>query len=83
MTECIADLLLISVTVSPRDVENVLDSLAGLPFPINADLKYEEWKTTVEFPAYRSSLEEVKAMLAAKGFDDAQVHFRPAFSAVA
>ena len=39
MTECIADLLLISITIAPRDVERVLDARAGSPHSINADLE--------------------------------------------
>jgi hypothetical protein len=75
MTESIADLLLISIAIPPRDVEHLLDALAQLPYSINADLKYEEWQTTVEFPAYRSWLPHVRAMLASRGFNAARLKY--------
>jgi hypothetical protein len=78
MTASIADLLRIAITIPPRDVEHLLDSLAQLPHPINADLKYEEWRTTVEFPGYRSWLPEVRAMLAGEGFRNARLHYKSA-----
>lgn len=78
MTASIADLLLISIAVPPRDVEHVLDSLARLPYPINADLKYEEWQTKIEFPAYRSWLPELRAMLARERFEDARLAYSAA-----
>lgn len=81
MTETIADLLLISISIPPRDVEHVLDALARLPHAINADLKYAEWQTTVEFPAYRSWLPELRAMLARERFENARLSYSPAVDA--
>jgi hypothetical protein len=75
MTESIADLLLISIAIPPRDVEHLLDALARLPYSINADLKYEEWQTTVEFPAYRSWLPNVRGVLASRGFNAARLKY--------
>jgi hypothetical protein len=78
MTECIAELLFLSIAISPGEVEHLLDSLASLPYPINADLKYDEWQTRVEFPAYRSWLPEVRSLLASGGFGNARLVFSPA-----
>jgi hypothetical protein len=78
MTESIADLLLVSIAIPPRDVEHLLDALAKLPYPINAGLKYEEWQTTVEFPAYRSWLPDIRAMLENRGFNAARLKYSPA-----
>jgi hypothetical protein len=81
MTESIADLLLISIAIPPRDVEHLLDALAGLPYSINAGLKYEEWQTIVEFPGYRSWLVDVRAMLKSLGFHAARLKYtQPAMS---
>ncbi len=78
MTESIADLLLISIAIPPRDVEHLLDALAQFPHPINAGLKYEEWQTTVEFPAYRSWLPAIRAMLESRGFNAARFKYTAA-----
>jgi hypothetical protein len=75
VTESIADLLLISIAIPPRDVEHLLDALAWLPYSINADLKYEEWQTTVEFPGYRSWLPHVRGVLENRGFKGAQLKY--------
>jgi hypothetical protein len=73
----IGDLLRIAITIPPRDVERLLDSLANLQFPINPDLKYEEWQTTVEFPGYREWLPDLRGMLARDRFDDARLQHSP------
>jgi hypothetical protein len=75
MTESIADLLLISIAIAPRDVEHLLEALARLPYSINAGLKYEEWETTVEFPGYRSWLPHVRGMLESRGFHAARLKY--------
>jgi hypothetical protein len=81
MTVSITDLLRIAITIQPRYVEHLLDSLAKIPHPINADLKYEEWQTTVEFPGYRSWLPDLYAMLANEGIKSARLRYYSAVSA--
>jgi len=73
----IDDLLLIAISIHPREVERLLDSLAELPHYINPILKYAEGRTTVEFPAYRAWLQDVYRILARDGHDEANVQLRP------
>ncbi len=76
-------LVSISVDVHPRDLESLLEALAHVSFPVNPQIYHEaaivylfpdgrqetEDATLVEFPAYAGQLEEVRAGLAAFGFD--------------
>ena len=73
----IDDLLLIAISIHPREVEHLLDSLAKLPHYINPTLKYAEWQTTVEFPAYREWLRDIHEILARDGHDTAKVQVLP------
>lgn len=75
-------LISVSVTVAPNDLEDLLDALAQLDFPVNpqiyhhAGLVYDygdgrrETKpvTLVEFPAYELRLPEIRRVLKANGF---------------
>jgi hypothetical protein len=81
-------LVSVTVAVDPRDLENVLDALAHLEFPINPQIYHEaalvyryageqeqsEPVTMVEFPAYAGRLAEVRHMLAARGFGPDCLH---------
>ena len=76
------ELVSISVTVEPRDLEELLEALAALDFPINPQIYHDatvvyvdrdgtervEPSTLVEFPAYGGRVEEIRAVLAAYGF---------------
>ncbi len=51
------ELILIRVAVEPRLLEDLLETLAELPFPINPQINHQlnhGQGTTVEFPAYES-----------------------------
>jgi hypothetical protein len=74
------ELLLVSIAVEPRRLERLLETLAGLNFPVNPQIYHEagpvrsvkgraEAKTLVEFPAYEVHLEEVRQAFSAAGFD--------------
>src|ERR1700690_2261167 len=76
------ELLSVSVDVAARDLEDLLEALALLDFPVNpqifhdaavvhvmADGSRRETPTTlVEFPAYRGSVKQIRDVLAAYGF---------------
>ena len=76
------ELVSISVTVEPRDLENLLEALATLEFPINPQIYHEaaiiyvghdgaerrEPSTLVEFPAYAGAVPKIRATLEACGF---------------
>jgi len=77
----LADLLFVTVSVPPREIERFLDALGTLPYPVNFRLRYEEWQTHVEFPAYRSWLGDLQKMLVRHGFEPASLRYRPAVAA--
>ena len=76
-------LVSISISVDPRHLESLLESLAQIGFPINPQIYHDalmvyvyadqreetEATTLVEFPAYAERLEEVRRALEANGFD--------------
>ncbi len=84
-------LLSISVSVEPRYLEEVLDALAQLSFPINPQIYHDaatiycytdgrresEPTTIVEFPAYESWLPEIRHALTAYGFGEDALHAAP------
>lgn len=58
------ELLLVRLRVESRYLEEVLESLAALPFPVNPDLQHVGLYSVVEFPAYSSQLATVKGAVA-------------------
>ena len=79
-------LVSISVDVTARDLESLLEALARVSFPINPQIYHDaalvyrfpdgheetEATTLVEFPAYAGQLNEVREVLASFGFDPAR-----------
>lgn len=61
------ELISIRVNTDPRHLEDLLECLSELSFPINPQI-YHGKPTAVEFPAYEGNLPEVKAALAQHGF---------------
>jgi hypothetical protein len=61
-------LVLVRVDTDPRLLEDVLECLAGVNFPINPQI-YHGLPTTVEFPAYEQHLYEVREALRAFGLE--------------
>ena len=57
------ELVSVSITVDPRDLEGLLEALAHVDFPINPQL-YHGASTIVDFPAYAGRLPQVRAALA-------------------
>jgi hypothetical protein len=84
------ELVSVSIAVKPHLLESVLEALAGLPFPVNPQIFHEgatvrvavdgarEVKpaTVVEFPAYASHLDQIRAAVKAAGLDPALVWTR-------
>ena len=60
------ELVCVRISVEPKLLEELLDALAYVPFPINPEI-FHGWPTVIEFPAYRSRLGEVKAVLSQRG----------------
>jgi len=81
-------LISVSVNVEPRLLEDLLEALARLQFPINpqiyhdaavryfyADGRDEMQRTTlVEFPAYADRLPEIRQLVEASGFSPDSLH---------
>jgi len=81
------ELVSISVTVEPRDLEDLLEALATLPFPINPQIYHDasviyvgrdgaervERSTLVEFPAYAEWVPKIRAVLEACGFENGTI----------
>jgi hypothetical protein len=62
------ELIQVRISTDPRTLEDLLDCLAGLPFPVNPQL-YHGVPTDVEFPAYEGQLPQVSQALRLYGFD--------------
>lgn len=69
-------LLSIRIAVEPRLLEDLLEALAEVSFPVNPEIHHpaaaragRRLQTVVEFPAYENRLEELRATLSRHGFD--------------
>lgn len=54
------ELLLVRLRVESRVLEEVLDALAALPFPVNPDLQHAGIFSFVEFPAFSTRISDVE-----------------------
>lgn len=84
------ELVSVTIAVKPHLLEGLLEALGGLDFPVNPQIYHEgttvrvapdgrreaEPATVVEFPAYASHLDRIRAAAAAAGFDPATVWAR-------
>lgn len=73
-------LLSIRISVEPRLIEELLDALAALSFPINPEIRHTDADprgrhavTVVDFPAYEDRVSEVREALRRRGFDPGAV----------
>jgi hypothetical protein len=66
------ELVSVRITTDPRHLEELLECLASLSFPINPEL-FHGLPTVVEFPAYEAWLPSVKKALHAEGFNPASL----------
>lgn len=72
------ELVSVHIRVEPRLLEDLLEALAEVPFPINPQLHHnaamrrgggERRAVAVEFPAYAPRVEEVRSALRRHGLD--------------
>lgn len=61
------ELVSVRVSVEPRLLEELLECLASLAFPVNPEI-FHGVPTTVEFPAWQARLFEVRDAVRAWGF---------------
>jgi hypothetical protein len=71
-------LVSVHVSVEPWLLEEVLEALARVPFPINPEIFHGD-PIRVVFPAYEPRLEQVRDALAACGFDRKSVQIQKRF----
>lgn len=62
------ELICLSIATEPKLLEDLLETLATLDFPVNPQLYHRPSEVTVEFPAYSNQVDSVRDALAAQGF---------------
>ena len=75
------ELVSVRVSVEPRLLEDLLESLAAVSFPINPQI-YHGRPTIVEFPAYQLRLEELRQLLHQSGFDSGTIQIHAMIDAI-
>jgi hypothetical protein len=75
------ELVLVRVSIEPRLLEDLLESLAMISFPINPQI-YHGRPTVVEFPAYQQRLDELRSGLKRSGFGSLAVQVCPMLAAI-
>jgi hypothetical protein len=68
------ELVVASITVEPHELEELLDALAHVPFPINPQIYHQSG--VVEFPAYAQRVADVRATLETFGFNGSILRVR-------
>jgi hypothetical protein len=63
------ELVSVRIAIEPRLLEQALEALARLEFPINPQIYHHAVTTVVEFPAWAGRLGEVREALRRNGFD--------------
>jgi hypothetical protein len=63
------ELVDLRIPVEPRLLEDLLEALASLDFPVNPQLFHQPGVVLVEFPAYANHLTAVRKRLSDVGFD--------------
>ena len=63
------ELVSLRISVEPRLLEDLLEALSSLDFPVNPQLYHRTGQVSVEFPAYSSQLDHVRRALRDNGFN--------------
>ena len=74
------ELIAVRIAAEPRLLEELLDALASLDFPVNPQLYHQTAQVTVEFPAYSAQVEQVREALRAHGFDPESLELKRALA---
>jgi len=67
------ELISLSIATDPKLLEDLLEALASLDFPVNPQLYHRPTEVLVEFPAYSSQVGRVLDTLSRQGFDSGGV----------
>lgn len=62
-------LVSLRIATEPKLLEDLLEVLAALDFPVNPQLYHRPAQVVVEFPAYSSQVKQVRDALLRQGFD--------------
>lgn len=76
------ELTSVRISTDPHLLEDLLECLAFVSFPINPQI-YHGQPTSVEFPAYRTYLPEVRDALRTAGFDPDSLEVRGMLQTIA
>jgi hypothetical protein len=76
------ELISVSISTEPRLLEELLEALASLDFPVNPQLYHRAAEVRVEFPAYSLQIEQVRETLHREGFDSGNIEISPALTAL-
>ena len=63
------ELISLSIVTEPKLLEDLLEAMAALDFPVNPQLYHRPGQVLVEFPAYSNQVEQVRNALLQQGFD--------------
>ena len=63
------ELISLRITVEPKLLEDLLETLSSLDFPVNPQLYHRHAEVSVEFPAYSAQLDHVRDALRRNGFN--------------
>ena len=77
------ELISLSIATEPRLLEELLEALASLDFPVNPQLYHRAAEVRVEFPAYSLQVERVRETLRRQGFDCGSLDISRALGRVA
>ena len=75
------ELVQIRITADPKLLEDVLECLADVSFPVNPQI-YHGRPTVVEFPAYDARVDEVRKALRAHHLDQVSVRVDSMLAAI-
>lgn len=67
------DLVLVRITADARHLEEVLEAIAELPFPVNPEINHTlggARRPVVEFPAYSQRVADVRDLLRDRGLPE-------------
>ncbi len=65
------ELVLLHISIEPKLLEDLLEVLARLDFPVNPELYHKPNSVAVEFPAWSSRVDNVRKLLKFYGFEQA------------
>jgi hypothetical protein len=63
--------------VEPKLLEDLLETLSSLDFPVNPQLYHQLAQVAVEFPAYAPQVDKVRDALLAAGFNPESLGISP------